>query len=80
MTKIKEILPQQDSLVSKNIDESTRFIRVKQVAKYLDCSISTIWSLRKNDVNFPKPIKVSDGITLWDKKELDTYILSKKRL
>ena len=80
MTKIKEILPQQDSLVSKNIDPSVRFIRAKQVAKYLDCSISTIWSLKKNDIYFPNPIQVSHGITLWDTKELDKYILSKKRL
>ena len=39
-------------------------IQLKQVAKYLDCSISTIWSkYMKNDEN-PKPIKLSDSITL----------------
>ena len=79
MSTDKNILPQEEIRnLEKNMD-SCRFMRTKQVAKYLDCAVSTVYWLRKTDSSFPKPIKVSGGITLWDTKELDDYVLSKSR-
>lgn len=56
-----------------------RFLRAKELAKYLSCGTSTIWWLRTHDENFPKPIKLTTGITVWDIKEIDNYVLSKAR-
>jgi predicted DNA-binding transcriptional regulator AlpA len=56
-----------------------RFLRAKELAKYLSCGQSTIWGLRTHDENFPKPIKLTTGITVWDTKEIDNYVLSKAR-
>jgi predicted DNA-binding transcriptional regulator AlpA len=56
-----------------------RFLRAKELAKYLSCGTSTIWWLRTNEESFPKPIQLSAGVTVWDKKEIDDYVLSKAR-
>ena len=56
-----------------------RFVRARELAKYLCCGQSTIWWLRTHEENFPKPIQITSGITVWDTKEIDDYVLSKAR-
>ena len=47
MSTYKNILPQEEIMnLEKNMD-SCRFMRTKQVAKYLDCAVSTVYWLRK---------------------------------
>ena len=36
--------------------------------------------LQRTDENFPKPIKVSEAITVWSVEELKNYFLSKPRI
>lgn len=47
-----------------------RYLTVDEVAERLSASRATIWRWVKNDLNFPKPIKVSLGATRWKLSDL----------
>lgn len=44
-----------------------------EVGSYLGSSITTIWRLRKHDLNFPKPLKWGRRIS-WRKSEIDKWL------
>lgn len=50
-----------------------RLISDRGVADYLDVSRATVWRLLKEDLNFPRPIKIG-GSTRWLTDEVTTYI------
>jgi|JI6StandDraft_1071083.scaffolds.fasta_scaffold739747_2 prophage regulatory protein len=52
----------------------TQFLRVKQVADTLGMSVPTVWRKAKTDPQFPKPVKVSVGITGWPSDEIRSYV------
>ena len=56
------------------------FIRRKEVPKLFGVGYSSISYLQRTDENFPKPIKVSEAITVWSVEELKNYFLSKPRI
>ena len=35
------------------------------LAKHLNCSRSQVWALAKKTPNFPKPIRITEGMTRW---------------
>ena len=49
--------------------ESPR-IRVKDVAKILDCSVSTVWSWVKNGY-IPEPYRVGSRFTYWLRADIE---------
>jgi predicted DNA-binding transcriptional regulator AlpA len=51
-----------------------RYFRADEVARYLSIGISTVWIKSKNDEDFPKPRKLSERITVWQKSELDDWV------
>ena len=51
------------------------FLRIKDVMKKTGIAKSTIW-LWVSEGKFPKPIKLSPRITVWDEKEIDNWISS----
>lgn len=61
----------------------SQFLRVKQVADTFGMSVATVWRKAKTDPQFPKPVKVSEGITGWPSDEvrayMDTLISSQRR-
>jgi len=63
-----------------NASTPFRGMRVKQFKDRGLGSPATIWRLAKTDPSFPKPIKVSPGITIWDEAEVDSYYKAKKAL
>jgi predicted DNA-binding transcriptional regulator AlpA len=54
-----------------------RYLRVNQVAEYMSVSRVTIWRQVKSG-NFPKPIKSSMGVTVWDIRDIDKFMDSKR--
>ncbi|MFX4211996.1 helix-turn-helix transcriptional regulator [Aliarcobacter butzleri] len=53
-----------------------KYIRAKDVAKKLDISIGTVWLYTKKNI-LPKPIKLSQRVTVWDEEEIDKLIEKK---
>ena len=50
------------------------FLRPKAVAGKLDVSTSTIWRWVKDpEMNFPKPIKLTPMITVFNASEIDAW-------
>lgn len=52
------------------------YLRVKETAAYLGCGIATVWRKTKNDPTFPKPIKLSERVTVWKLSEIEAWINS----
>jgi len=59
----KVMLQQEKSIDLEKVSGFGRFLRAKELAKYLSCGTSTIWWLRSNEEKFPKPIQLSAGVT-----------------
>jgi predicted DNA-binding transcriptional regulator AlpA len=55
-----------------------RYGRMGALCAYLGISIATGWRRVQDDPAFPRPIKVSDGVTLFDLRDADTYVASKR--
>ncbi len=53
----------------------SNFLRIVDVMKKTGIAKSTIW-LWVSEGKFPKPIKLSPRITVWDEKEIDNWISS----
>ena len=43
-----------------------RYIRAKELAKYMNISPTTVWWISRNNESFPKPKKLTPQITVWD--------------
>ena len=53
-----------------------RALRIKQVVEKIGLSEATIWRLSASG-DFPKPIKLSRGCTVWLETEIDDLLESK---
>ncbi|WP_071540400.1 helix-turn-helix transcriptional regulator [Polynucleobacter asymbioticus] len=53
------------------------YVRVKRLAQKLSISVPTIWR-KVAQGTFPKPIKLSAKITVWDLADIEQWVASKK--
>lgn len=51
-----------------------RILRDKQVADKIGGSRATVWRKAKTEPDFPKPLKISAGITGWIEAEVEAYL------
>ena len=56
--------------------ELREYLRVKETAAYLGCSVPTVWRKMRDDPAFPKSIKLSERVTVWKLSELESWISS----
>lgn len=54
------------------------FVRDKELASMLSVSRTTIWRWSKEKKSFPKPQKMSYGVTVWKLEEINNWIKSKE--
>lgn len=54
------------------------YLRITEVSQKTGIAKSTIWLWVKEN-KFPKPIKLSPRITVWDESEVDEWIELKKK-
>lgn len=57
----------------------SRAIRLGRVCDITGASRSTVWRLGLNDPDFPRPFKLSAGITVWDEGEIFAWLVTKKK-
>ena len=50
----------------------SNFLRIAQVAKKTGLGKSTVWLWVKED-RFPKPIKLSPRVTVWDEEKIEEW-------
>lgn len=54
--------------------EASQLIRVPTVAAMLSVSRSTVWRWSKFKPEFPRPIKISTGVTAWKLDEIQAWL------
>ena len=54
--------------------EAPQLIRAPVVAVMLSVSRSTVWRWSKFKPEFPRPIKISTGVTAWKLSEIQEWI------
>lgn len=54
--------------------EASQLIRVPTVAAMLSVSRSTVWRWSKFKPEFPRPIKISTGVTTWKLDEIQAWL------
>lgn len=59
-------------------NEAGRYLRVRNVGSKIGSSRSHVWYLAKHDPEFPQPIRLSRGVTVWDEREVDAWIEGKR--
>jgi len=52
-------------------------MRAKELIKYLSISRATLYSWAKKE-DFPKPIKASHKVTLWDVEAIEKYLQARR--
>ena len=52
---------------------SKEWFSAKSVKDRYDTSEKWVYHQQKNDPDFPKGVKFSDGMTRWSRKQLDEY-------
>ena len=56
------------------------FYRLPKMCEMLGLSKSSIWSLSRNNPDFPKPVKLSAQCTAWRADEVQAWIESRERV
>lgn len=56
------------------------FYRLPKMCEMLGLSKSSIWSLSRNNPDFPKPVKLSAQCTAWRADEVQAWIDSRERV
>lgn len=65
---------------AKNAAQQLReCLRVPDVASFLGCGVATVWRRTKDDPTFPKPIKLSERVTVWKLSELKAWVDSRRQ-
>ena len=65
-------------IATLNHREHARGIRLQGVCYLTAFSRATVWRKVKYDPGFPRPFKLSQGVTVWDEAEILDWIESKK--
>lgn len=55
-----------------------RVIRLPEVCRLTSTSRATVWRRVHDDPDFPKPFKLSAGITVWAENEIFMWLAAKK--
>jgi len=55
-----------------------RAMRLPRVCELTCASPATVWRWAKSDPTFPKPFRLSKGVTCWDEGEISPWIEAKK--
>ena len=53
-------------------------LRLKQAARYLGISLTTLWRLSEQDSLFPKVIRITTRCCVYRVTDLDAYLLAKQ--
>lgn len=56
----------------------SRAIRLPRVCDLTGASRATLWRWSKTDPTFPKPFHLSSAITVWDEREVISWLNGKK--
>ncbi len=65
--------PQSDKIIEDAMEQEQRCLNAAEAATYLGVSKSTFKNMVKNG-DAPKPIQITRGRLVWDKKKLDSFI------
>jgi prophage regulatory protein len=63
-------------LWKKFMNHTSRYARAKQAAEYLNISKSSLWQWVKTRPDFPKPLKASSRVTLFDIAAIEQFLLA----
>lgn len=53
------------------------YLRATSLARLLGVHRSTLWRWAKELSGFPKPLKVTEGVTLWSVEEVQAWLRQK---
>lgn len=56
------------------------YYRPKELSEYMGMGLSTLWKKVKTDINFPRPIKMSDNMTVFNIAEVNEYIATRPQM
>ncbi len=59
--------------IEKSLLPEVGFIRLKEILKIFPMGKSTVWQ-KVRDGNFPKPVKISERITVWKVEDIRAFI------
>ena len=54
-----------------------RYMRINEVIQMLSVGKSTVWAWVKDD-KFPKPIKLSEYVTVWKLSDIEEWVQQKE--
>jgi predicted DNA-binding transcriptional regulator AlpA len=61
-----------------NQSSPSRAIRLPEVCRLTGASRASVWRRVHDDPDFPKPFKLSAGITVWDESDVFGWLAAKK--
>jgi predicted DNA-binding transcriptional regulator AlpA len=67
------------NVTRNNLPSPSRAIRLPEVCRLTGASRATVWRRLHDDPDFPKPFKLSAGITVWDEREVLDWLVAKKK-
>ena len=56
-----------------------KYFRVKELATMLSISTATVWRWVQNKKDFPQPIRLSKGITVWSINAVQEWVLKQRK-
>jgi len=59
-------------------NNEVKLMKQMRVAERLDVRRTTLWSLRRDDPDFPRPVRVGKSVA-WRSDEIEDYIRSRSR-
>jgi predicted DNA-binding transcriptional regulator AlpA len=68
------MLMQTHANTVQDTTQKTQYARPKHTADYFKISKSTLWDWAKNRHGFPKPMKASSKVTLFNLVEVERYL------
>lgn len=51
-----------------------QFLTLRDLSKYLQVSVPTIWRWRRDDATFPKPFRPTAQTVLFDQAEIEVWL------
>jgi predicted DNA-binding transcriptional regulator AlpA len=63
-----------------NHSAPSRAIRLPEVCRLTGISPATVWRRVHDDPLFPKPFKLSPGVTVWNEKSIFAWLAAKQHV